>query len=106
MTTIREYFENMPAAFRKDAAKGLTAVYQFDIAGEGGGKWYAAIAGGEIAVAEGEHAKPHLVITMNAKDFLDMASGKLGGMMAYATGKLKAKGDMTLAMKMSTLFKH
>ncbi len=41
---------------------------------------------------------------MDAQDYLDMASGKLHGQVAFMTGKLKIKGDMTLAVKMNTMF--
>ena len=104
MTTVRELFEKMPEHFKKDAAKGMNAVYQFDITGEGGGKWYAKISNGELNVIEGEYSEPDLTVTMNAKDYIDMAEGKLNGMAAFTMGKLKIKGDMLLAMKMATIF--
>jgi len=33
----------MPSRFKKEAAEGLNAVYQFDLSGEGGGKWQISI---------------------------------------------------------------
>ncbi|MBI5487140.1 MAG: SCP2 sterol-binding domain-containing protein [Deltaproteobacteria bacterium] len=106
MTTVRETFENMPASFKPEAAKGMNAVYQFDIVGDGGGKWYAAIADGKLTVGEGQHEKPGVTITMKTEHYLAMAEGKMGGMMAFATGKLKVKGDMILAAKMQAIFKQ
>jgi putative sterol carrier protein len=106
MPTIKEIFGKMPDSFQKEAAAGMNAVYQFDITGEGGGKWYAAITNGDLSVVEGEHASPNLTVTMTAQDYIDMAAGKLNGMVAFSTGKLKIKGDMLLAMKMQTIFKQ
>ena len=40
-TSCKQAFDLMPTRFNKDAAKGLNAVYQFDLSGDGGGKWYA-----------------------------------------------------------------
>jgi len=105
MPTVKELFQNMPASFQKGAAAGMNAVFQFDITGDGGGKWYAAITNGDLSVVEGQHASPNLTVTMAAPDYIEMAAGKLNGMMAFSTGKLKVKGDMLLAMKMPTIFK-
>jgi putative sterol carrier protein len=106
MTTVRETFENMPRSFKPAAARGLNAVYQFDITGEGGGQWYAAVADGELSVAEGRHERPNVTITMRKDHYLDMACGKLGGAKAFALGRLKIKGDMILAVKMQLIFEQ
>jgi len=105
MPTVKEIFDAMPERFNKDAAAGMNAVYQFDITGEGGGKYYAEIKDGELTMAEGEHENPSITLTMAAQDYVDMVEGKLNGQMAFMTGKLKIKGDMSLAMKLNTLFK-
>jgi putative sterol carrier protein len=104
MPTVKELFDDMPSKFNSDAAQGLTAVYQFDITGDGGGKWYAAVESGTLSVVEGEHESPSLTITMGAQDYIDMGTGKLNGQMAFMTGKLKVKGDLSLAMKMKSIF--
>ena len=45
-----------------------------------------------------------MTITMDAQDWIDMISGSLDGQQAFMTGKLKIKGDMSLAMKMGQFF--
>ncbi|RJP26354.1 MAG: sterol-binding protein [Candidatus Abyssobacteria bacterium SURF_5] len=102
--SVKESFDVMPANFKKDKAAGMKAVYQWDITGEGGGKWNAVIDNGNIQVSEGQHASPNITITVAAKDWLDILNGKLDGQMAFMSGKLKVKGDMSLAMKLKTLF--
>ena len=102
--SIKEIFDNMASNFNADKAAGMKAVYQWDITGEGGGKYNADIADGNITVAEGEHASPNITITVSAGDWLDILNGKLDGQMAFMIGKLKVKGDMSLAMKLKTLF--
>ena len=102
--TAKESFDAMAENFNADKAAGLNAVYQWDITGDGGGKWNAAIADGAITVSEGEHASPNITITVTAQDWLDILNGKLDGQMAFMSGKLKVKGDMSLAMKLKTLF--
>jgi putative sterol carrier protein len=103
--TLKEVIAGMPAAFNADAAKGMNAVYQYDIQGEGGGQFYNEIKDGALEVKEGAHASPNITITMSSKDYLDLVNGKLNGQMAFMSGKLKIKGDMSLAMKLQNLFK-
>ncbi len=104
MSKVQEIFDAMPSKFKKDAAAGMNAVYQYDVTGDEGGKWYTAIADGELTVGQGEHENPNITITVADTDYIDMVSGKLNGQTAFLTGKLKIKGDMSLAMKLGTLF--
>jgi len=102
--SIKEVFDNMAANFNADKAAGMKAVYQWDITGDGGGKYNASIADGACTVSEGQHDSPNITITVSASDWLDIINGKLDGQMAFMSGKLKVKGDMSLAMKLKTLF--
>lgn len=104
MPTVNEIFEAMPAHFKKDAAAGMSAVYQYDVTGDGGGKWYTEIKEGDLTVTEGEHDSPNITITIGAQDYIDMIEGKLNEQVAFVTGKVKIKGDMSLAMKLKSLF--
>jgi len=94
----------MPTRFNKDAAKGLNAIYQFDLSGDGGGTWHVTINNDSCEVKEGAAASPSITISMTAQDYLDMLSGKLNGQMAFMTGKLRIAGDMGLALRMQSLF--
>jgi putative sterol carrier protein len=102
--SIKEIFDNMSANFNAEKAAGMKAVYQWDITGDGGGSWNAEIADQKCAVSDGAHASPNITITVAAQDWLDIINGKLDGQMAFMSGKLKVKGDMSLAMKLKTLF--
>jgi putative sterol carrier protein len=103
-TNVKDVFKEMPNRFNAGAAKGMKAVYQFDLTGEGGAKYNAVIDDGKLAVAEGAHASPNITLTMAASDYLDMVNGKLNPQMAFMSGKLKIAGDMGLAMKMAQIF--
>ncbi len=103
-TSCTEVFTKMPNRFNKAAAKGLNAVYQFDLSGDGGGKWHAVIKDETCEVAEGAHASRSITIWMTAHDYLDMVNGKLNGQMAFMTGKLRIAGDMGLALRLQSLF--
>ncbi|MBE3603391.1 SCP2 sterol-binding domain-containing protein [bacterium] len=103
-TSCKQVFTDMPNRFNKAAAKGLNAVYQFDLSGDGGGKWHAIIKDETCEVKEGAHASPNITISMAAHDYLDMVNGKLNGQMAFMTGKLRIAGDMGLALRLQSLF--
>jgi len=103
-TTPKEIFAAMPSRFNKEAAKGLNAIYQFDLSGDGGGKWQVQIANDQCEVKEGAHPSPNITISMTAQDYLDMLAGKLNGQMAFMTGKLRIAGDMGLALRMQSIF--
>jgi putative sterol carrier protein len=100
----KQVFAEMPNRFNKEAAKGLNAIYQFDLAGDGGGKWHVLINNDSCEVKEGAHASPSITISMAAQDYLDMISGKANGQMLFMSGKLRIAGDMGLAMRMQSLF--
>jgi putative sterol carrier protein len=44
-------------------------------------------------------------IKMDFGDFADLIGGKLDGMTAFMTGKLKIEGDMGVAMKLQTILR-
>ncbi len=101
---VKMIFAGMAGSFQPDKAAGVNTVIQYDITGEGGGKWNVVIANGTCTVNEGAHAAPKLTLTMAAQDWIDMITGKLDGQKAFMAGKLKLKGDMAMAMKMGTFF--
>ena len=104
--TIDQYFAQMPAAFQKDLAAEMAATYQFDLSGEGGGKWFVVIRNGELEVGKGERENPDVTFQAAASDYVEIAEGRMNSMLALATGKFKIKGHLGLAMKLQKLFKY
>ena len=81
----------------------INSSYQFAITGEGGGDWFVDLTKPGGSVAAGKLENPGVTITMSAKDFVDLVTGKLNGQMAFMQGKLKIKGDMSLALKLQQI---
>ena len=104
MPTVKETFDAMASRFRPEKAAGVNAVIQYDITGDQGGTWNAAIKDSTCKVTQGAATNPNLTLTMSSQDWLDMTGGKLAGQVAFMTGKLKLKGDMGLAMKVGSIF--
>jgi putative sterol carrier protein len=105
-TSIDDVIKLMPQTFDAEAAKGVNAVYQFNVTGDGGKDFYAAIADGTLDVGEGKHKAPSVTITVEAQDYLAMLSNPALGQQLFMSGKLKMEPlDLNLAMKMGQLFK-
>jgi len=107
MATPQEIFTEMEGRVSENSSKiqGMTAVYQFDLTGDDGGQWNVALADGKATFGQGQAENPNITITMASGDFVDLATGKLDGTMAFMSGKLKIKGDMGLAMKLQNILR-
>ena len=101
---VATIFEKMPSAFNADKAAGVEVVFQYEIAGEGGGYWYAAIANDVCKVEKGKHASPTTTILMDADDFLALMTKQANSMALYTSGKLKIKGDLMKSQLIEKLF--
>ncbi|MCC7382227.1 MAG: SCP2 sterol-binding domain-containing protein [Deltaproteobacteria bacterium] len=84
-------------------AEKINASYQFELTGDGGGSWAVDLTKKADFVVPGTIENPKVTITMTAKDFVDLVEGRLNGQMAFMTGKLKLKGDMSLALKLQQI---
>ncbi len=82
----------------------LEAVILLDLSGEGGGKWTLRFSDGTTALDEGETESPNMTLSMAASDFAALAQGELNPMAAFMQGKIKISGDMSLAMRLQSLF--
>ncbi len=102
---IEDLMAKLPSAFLPEKAAGVNAVVQFNLSGERGGDWYVTIHDQACTVEPGAAQAPNLVFSAAAQDCLDILTGKLDGMRAFMTGKLKLSGDMGLAMKLVGFFR-
>ncbi|MBA2360311.1 MAG: SCP2 sterol-binding domain-containing protein [Actinobacteria bacterium] len=80
---------------------GMTSSYVFEI--EGAGTWKVDVDDGSVSVTEGG-GEADATIAASEETFQQVASGDLNATTAYMTGKLKVRGDMGAAMKLSRLF--
>jgi putative sterol carrier protein len=103
--SVQQIFTEMPNRLNPSAAQGLDCVIQYDLTGEGARQFHTKIKDGAATVCEGPHPSPSMTITMAAQDFVDLTGGKLDGMSAFMSGKLRIGGDMGLAMKLQSLFR-
>jgi putative sterol carrier protein len=102
--SVNEIFEAIPKFFNADAARGMDAVFQFDISGEDGGVWHLTVREGTYEIKKGRHDNPAVTLTMSAETWLGILNKDLNAMKAFMFGKLKVNGDMMLAQRIPRLF--
>lgn len=103
--SAKDVIAMMPQAFSPEAAVGLNATLQLDLGGEGGGTWHIVIADQKMQLHDGPAANPTMTLKMAASDYVAMINGEANPMQMFMQGKVKVGGDMSLAMKMQSLFK-
>lgn len=101
MSEVKAFFEGLSSGVDASKIAGMSAVYQFNI---GDDVYTVAVADGALNISEGPAEKPSIELTMSEEDFIALTKGELNGQQAFLTGKLKIKGDMTLAMKLQSVF--
>jgi putative sterol carrier protein len=102
--SVREYFDTLSQRFVSEAAKAIQAVFQFELAGDGGGTYHVNVDHGTMKVVEGAHPAPTAVIKMAGEDYVKMVNGKLNGAMAFMKGQMKVTGNVLMAQKMQAIF--
>jgi putative sterol carrier protein len=103
VTSVKQYIETLPQRFVASAAKGVKAIYQFELSGEGGTTYHVVIDDGTFQVVEGANASPSATIKMSAEDYVKMVNGKLSGTMAFMKGQMKVSGNVLLAQKLQSI---
>jgi putative sterol carrier protein len=103
-TSCFELLRMMPSSFKSEAARGLSAVYQFEITGSEEFTAYLQIGNSCCKFHEGHHEKPDLIIKSPAQIWLAIARTEMSGQIAFMSGKYRAKGNLALLLKLNKLF--
>lgn len=103
--TSKEYFEQKAPGLmekKKDEASEVDATFQFDISGEGGGKWIVDLTSDPPSVRGGEEECDCLIEISN-EDFVELmeSPSKMPVVMElFSTGRMKVSNPM-LGMKIT-----
>ncbi|MBU0991354.1 MAG: SCP2 sterol-binding domain-containing protein [Proteobacteria bacterium] len=103
LVTVADIFGTMESRVNPEGVQGVTANYGYIITGEGGGEWTVSVNNGDVEVKNGIH-KPQVTTTCAAEDWIAITLGKLDGMSAFTSGKLKVEGDLGLLGKAAKFF--
>src|SRR5687767_6128778 len=104
--TAKEMFEvHIPQLLKTkpELAKDLNSSFQFNLGGENGGSWYIDLTQASYEVVAGQLKEPRVTVTMSANDFVALSFGELNPQLAFMTGRLKVRGDLSLALKLQLI---
>jgi putative sterol carrier protein len=101
---LNDLFETMQSKFNAEKADGLDALYQFVLTGDADANYWVHIKDQNADVNEGITESPDTTFIAKKEDYADIVHGRTNAMQSFMQGKLKIKGDMSLAMKLQTIF--
>jgi putative sterol carrier protein len=101
-------FWQMPQHIDRKAAAGMDATIRWRITGRSGeaDTYELEIADGRCRARRGESAvEPRVTMTLDAAEFVKLATGNSDPMQAYFSGRIALAGDIMLAAKLQALFR-
>ncbi|XP_019410596.1 PREDICTED: hydroxysteroid dehydrogenase-like protein 2 isoform X3 [Crocodylus porosus] len=102
--SVAETFKIIEGIINEDVVKSTQGVFLFELSGEEGGTWYIDLKNKGGNTGSGEPpVKADVIMSMSSNDFVRMFTGKLKPTMAFMSGKLKIKGNMSLALRLEKL---
>jgi putative sterol carrier protein len=103
-STPQEVFDSMRGSFQPAKAKGVHARYQWELSGPQGGQWWIEVEDGVYKMGKGKIDHPNVTFVAKDKDWVAVSNHQMGGTWAYLTGRLKIRGDPTVARKLGEIF--
>lgn len=104
LLTLEKIVQKLPAKFNADQAKGLNAVYQFNL--NDAKDFYLSISEHNCMSDFGNHNDPDITLIMDEATLIRVINGEQDGMSAYMKGQLRAEGNVMLATRLGKLFKR
>jgi putative sterol carrier protein len=102
-------FRQMPRHVNRKNATGVNAVIRWRITrgadGADADVYELVLDDGRCRARRGSSAEPHLTITLDAAEFVRLATGNSDPVKAYLTGSVMLGGDIMLAAKLQALFR-
>jgi DNA-binding HxlR family transcriptional regulator/putative sterol carrier protein len=91
----------MSALADREAAKGVSEIYQYIV---GDSAFHFIVDDGSIELHDGRARDPAVVVTTDEETFADVASERITGSSAVATGALTIAGDPQAAKRLRNIF--
>jgi multimeric flavodoxin WrbA/putative sterol carrier protein len=99
-----QLLQMMPLGFNPTESNGLEAIYQFEISGEENFTAHLKISKGTCTYHAGPADHPDVIVKTPADVWLAISKGDLDGQQAFMSGRYQVAGDLSLLMKLRSLF--
>src|SRR5699024_8332998 len=86
--------------------QNMNASYTFNITGNDPGKFSLYFTDGVAKVVTDDEDEVDCTLQMNVDNFKKLLQGKLNATTAFMTGRVKIKGNISLALKLESLLKQ
>jgi putative sterol carrier protein len=103
-TSPEEVFAQMQYSFRSDRARGQHLRYQFNFGDPQGGEYWIEIKNGAYTMGKGTIQHPDVTFICTGADWVRLSTGKLSGIQAFFTGRLRVIGNQFTAHKLDEIF--
>jgi putative sterol carrier protein len=100
MNDANAMIRRMPIAFKPEAAGNLSLSILYAIENP----MTVIVEHGTCRVVEGAVTNPDVVLRIRDKHLIKLMTGRMLGVTAFATGKLKVEGNYTLAARIQHIF--
>ena len=101
--TAAEFIQSLPQKAKPEVLEGLTTLFHFELAGEGGGEFSVHVNDGKMTVENGLVGTPTCTVKSKAETLVKVVKGEENAMSAVMFGKIKISnvGEM---MKYAKIF--
>lgn len=105
MSSTGAIFQEIEKRLTKEKAEKINASFLFQIGGEQGEQWFVDLTkpSNWVQKAESPTTAQCTITIHNPEDWASLAAGKMNPAMAFMQGKIKVKGNMSLALKLQNL---
>lgn len=103
--TIKQVISTLADKMNKNpkGIEGISTIYQFNLSGDEGGTYQIKINNSQVKVVEDRSLEPKCTFQLSDQNFLNLVDGKINPMMAFMSGQVKVKGDISQAMKLQDI---
>ncbi|MGV7928311.1 MAG: SCP2 sterol-binding domain-containing protein [Spirochaetota bacterium] len=101
---VEDIFNTMPERFRPDGAKGVDASFGYEIKDEG--RWRLSVKDGAMKIEKAADLEGCVsIMKADGETFVGVNTGKVDGVNAFTSGKVKVEGDFGAFGKTAKMFK-
>lgn len=100
MMSTAEFMKKLPTAIKPEMIEDVECVVQLNVSAP----YVVVVKEGVCSITEGKVDDADVSLTLSDDNLIALLTGKLTGVMAFMTGKLKIEGDLMLAKEIPDFF--